>query len=67
MSGAKGCKMLKREKKDSRKEEKWMGMGAHIRLSGLTPITAIDVDTSNNIWLFKLELNFMKTSPAGKD
>ena len=63
MSGAKGWKNAKEEERG----EVATGRRALIRLSDHSAITFSVVDISNNICLFKLALNFMKTQPGDKD
>lgn len=65
MSGAKGLKIEK--KKEETRGEVAIGGRALVRLSDHSAITARAGDTSNNIGLFKLALNFMKTRSRGKD
>lgn len=59
--------MEKSPKNEEKKGEVATGRRALIRLSDHSAITASVVDTSNNIRLFKLVLNFMKTRPKDKD
>lgn len=55
------------KKKEETRGEVAIGGRALVRLSDHSAITARAGDTSNNIGLFKLALNFMKTQSRGKD
>ena len=64
MSGAKGWKNTKKEEQ---RGEVATGRRVLIRLSDHSAITASVVDTSNNLGLFKMVLNFIKTQTRDKD